>query len=121
MAIFGGGLVVVNKKKRSKKTGQAVGHFENTLHESIAEGLRNVLGDDGMHATLFNLQLIEYARNPGEFHKSLEIIYGKGAIILEKMIIKEMCRAFGIPYRETEPFGFANYCESAKNLLTRTV
>jgi predicted transcriptional regulator len=105
-------------KKGTKRREELLKWFEDTLHDSILEGMQNVLGESCMRAALFHLQLVQYARNPREFHHSLETIFGQGAITIEKMIVKEMCRKLDLPYQEMEPFDFAKYCEITKYILT---
>lgn len=94
--------------------------FPNVLHECVLEGMKNILGENGMQVALFNLQLIQYAKNPSEFHQNLYSIFKDGAVVLEKTIVKELFRRLSIHYREGESFDFERHLNLAREvLLTR--
>src|SRR5437016_8635754 len=74
--------------------------FANMFHVSVEEGLGNTLGVSVMQ-TLKNLlsYCFEiYAKKPVELHRELSRVFGFGAITLERMISKELCRRLGLDY-----------------------
>jgi len=87
--------------------------FSNTLHESILDVLKNVLGEPSVKAILFHLEPVQL-ENPKEFHIKLSSIFGEGAEILEKIIIKELFQRLNLPYEERSGFDFENNVEQAK-------
>jgi len=92
--------------------------FAELLHECIFGVLKNVTGESGMKAILFHIELSHYIEDAGEFHKNLYEMFGDGAIILEKMIAKELFRKLGLPYSERSDFDFKKCVNEAKWLFT---
>lgn len=93
----------------------------DTLKESILEGMRDVLGEGGMRAALFHLQLVQYASDPRTFHGNLHVVFKDGAIILEKIIVKELYRRLGLPFRAGTDFDFEEHVNLAKNILSSRI
>lgn len=98
--------------------------FEKALGEAVDEGLL-ILGESGREATYFRLQK-SYALkkedipdNPETFVDYLEKIFGLGAKVIEKAIIKSLYRKLGLEYREKKVFDFMEYLNEAKMRLGR--
>jgi len=88
--------------------------FVETLHESMLEGLRKVIGDSGIRALFFNIELSQYLDEPGKFHRNLYAVFNEGAIVLEKVIVKELFRRLNMPYKVRGDFDFARCISEAK-------
>ena len=71
-------------------------------------GMRNAVGEDGAQSLMYNLGLYTYTRRAHEFHSDLCGLFGsvEQAIMLEKIIIKELCKEYGISYVERVDFQF---------------
>ena len=88
--------------------------FSQALHESILDGLKNVLGESGMNVILLNIELDKCTNNPEALHMSLQDVFKDGACVLEKVIVKELFRKLGIPYGENIDLDFVGYVNHAK-------
>ena len=78
------------------------------------------MGESGRQAVLLNVELTHHTSNPEVFHRNLHGIFNDGALILEKVIIKELFRKLGVPYEEKSDFDFVGHVNHAKKLfLTR--
>lgn len=91
--------------------------FANLLSESIREGLKNVLGESGMQATLFYLGLSEHFGNLELFHNRLHSMFKDGAVILEKIIVKELFRRLNLSNYGIAEFNFESYVSFAKEFF----
>lgn len=75
--------------------------YQKILLEAIDEGL-TILGDSGKHMVFFYLERNysirkhDIPKNPEAFIDGLEKIFGSGASVLEKMILKCMCSKLGL-------------------------
>lgn len=69
-----------------------------------------------MQAILFHLQLSQFSEKPSEFHNGLSSIFKEGAIVLEKMIMKELFRKLNLSYYEMKEFNFQEYITFAKRI-----
>ncbi|MBI2183610.1 MAG: hypothetical protein HYU39_01475 [Thaumarchaeota archaeon] len=85
--------------------------------ESIIEGLRNTLGESCMQAVLHRLNLAKHADKPSDFHASLYSIFNQGAIVLEKMIVKELYRRLNMVYEERDDFNLEESVNVAKRIV----
>src|SRR5438552_9687365 len=85
-----------NSKLAQEKT------FSSMLQLSIGEGVRAALGE-AILGVLNGQGLFNEATTPKEFHRKLQTVFGNGATILEKVIIKDLFRKLNIPYNSQEP------------------
>ena len=92
--------------------------FETILLEAIDEGLR-VLGEGGKHMVFFYLERNysirkqDIPRNLEAFAFGLEKIFGAGAPVLEKMILKCIYSKLGLKYKEKEGQQFIDCIKKA--------
>jgi hypothetical protein len=91
--------------------------FQQVLRECIEGGLRGVVGEMGMKALLFRIECGQFIDNPEEFHRDLCLIFGEAAVILEKVVIRELFSRLGIEYEERGDFDFSAYVKHAKELF----
>jgi hypothetical protein len=98
--------------------------FEKILLESIDEGLK-VLGESGKHMVFFYLERncsirkCDIPKNPEAFVRGLEKIFGAGAPVLEKMILRCMYSKLGLKYEEGKEQRFIDCIKEATAAITQ--
>lgn len=75
------------------------------------------MGESGMKAILFHIELGHYIEDAGEFHRNLYEMFGDGAITLERLIAKELFRRLGLPYSERSDFDFKRCVNEGRELF----
>jgi hypothetical protein len=93
--------------------------FHLLLHDCIVEGIESILGEKVMRGVLLYLGLGQYTTDPRGFHSKLSDIFGNGAVMVEKLIIKELFRRVNIPFYENGNFEFERYVNRAKEAFAR--
>ncbi|OLD79022.1 hypothetical protein E6H18_02615 [Candidatus Bathyarchaeota archaeon] len=96
-----------NSKLAQEKT------FSSMLQLSIGDGVKAALGQ-AILGVLNGQGLFNEATAPKEFHRKLQTVFGNGAIVLEKVIVKDLFRKLNIPYNSQEPFDYGEALERAK-------
>jgi hypothetical protein len=91
--------------------------FSEVFHECIVDILWNILGERGMKAVLFRIELGDYLEDPTRLHRDLCTIFGIGAEHLEKLIVKELFRRLNLPFEEGKSFDFGKSVEQARELF----
>lgn len=96
--------------------------FNEALIEAVDEGLL-ILGESGREVVYFHLQHSyglkkeNVPENPEIFMDCLRKIFGLGAQVVEKSIIKILCRKLGIEYVENKNYPFTRYLNYAKGVV----
>jgi len=99
-------------------------NFEKNLLEAVDYGLLS-LGENPRKAIYFHLQRnfqLQRESIPKEtngFSRALNNIFGPGAEIIEKFILKELYQRLELNFEEKEGFTFADYVKEAKKLAGR--
>ncbi len=96
-----------NSKLAQEKT------FSSMLQLSIGEGVKAALGQ-AILGVLNGQGLFNEATDPKEFHRKLQTVFGNGATVLEKVIVKDLFRKLNIPYNSQEHFDYGEALERAK-------
>jgi hypothetical protein len=96
-----------NSKIAQEKT------FSSMLQLSIGEGVKAALGQ-AILGVLNGQGLFNEATAPKEFHRKLQTVFGNGAIVLEKVIVKDLFRKLNIPYDFQDRFDYGEALERAK-------
>jgi hypothetical protein len=96
-----------NSKLAQEKT------FSSMLQLSIGEGVRAALGQ-AILGVLNGQGLSNEATDPKEFHRKLQSVFGNGAGVLEKVIVKDLFRKLNIPYNSQERFDYGEALERAR-------
>jgi len=93
--------------------------FEKALVEAVDEGLL-MLGESGREVIYFRLKH-SYALSKEDipFHPEIFVecllkIFGSGARVIEKAVIKSLYRKLGLKFVEKENFDFFEYFREAK-------
>lgn len=89
-------------------------NLSDVISDCIQTGIRNVLGEPVLQAVRTRVSLDNCARKPVEFHDQLVPVFGRwGAVILEKVIVRELFQRLNIPFAERGSFEFERYVEQA--------
>jgi len=93
--------------------------FDKLFIEAVDEGL-DVLGESGRQMIFFHLEKScsikrhEIPKKPEAFAAGLEKIFGAGASVLEKLIVKSLYSKLGLKYEDKEKCPFADYVNDVK-------
>ncbi|MGQ9545323.1 MAG: hypothetical protein ACUVQX_06005 [Candidatus Bathycorpusculaceae bacterium] len=91
--------------------------FSEVFHETIVDVLEDILGERGMKAILFHVELGDYLEDPAKLHRDLCTMFGVGAKHIEKVMVKELFRRLNLPFEEKENFDFGKTVEQARELF----
>ena len=94
--------------------------FSQVFHECILDGLRNVIGESGTKAVLFEIELDRHIEDPRGLHVDLYAIFKEGAFTLEKVIVTELFQRLNLAYDEKSSFDFAGCVSHARELFMKT-
>ncbi len=100
---------MVRKRKKRMLGVKPVPEREEIIGEigrGVSEALKKSLGEGGMRAVLFHLRSTRSLSSPKAFHQGLYAIFGEGALILEKTIVREILRRQNVAYEEKGKFEF---------------
>ncbi len=87
--------------------------FSSLLRDSIGDGIRGTLGQ-AILGVLVDQGLFDRASDPKEFQLKLQSVFGNGATVIEKVIIKDLFRRLNIPYASQELFDYGEALERAR-------
>ncbi|MCP8307561.1 MAG: hypothetical protein H3Z53_04340 [archaeon] len=96
--------------------------IDEILLVSIQEILKNILGENAEQAVLWHLSRfygIEKSEIPnkiGAFNTALRDMFGSGALVFERVIIRSLYSKKGCRYEERESWSFTDYIEYVKRL-----
>jgi hypothetical protein len=83
----------------------------NTVREAVGSALgRNVL------EILTSKGLLDAASNSKEFDRKLQLLFGNGAAVLERLVVKDLDRKLGIRYDSEASFDYTKSLETAKEV-----
>ncbi len=90
--------------------------FTSVLIDSACEAVADALGKDVL-GILASRGVLDNSDNPTEFQKQLSSIFGNGANVLERIIVKALYQRLRIPYDSTFDFDYAKALDVAKDVL----
>jgi len=88
--------------------------FEKLFMEAVDDGLKS-LGESVRQMIFFHLEKSysikrhDIPKKPEAFAEGLEKIFGKGALVLEKIIVKTLYSKLGLGYEDKKDFVFMDY------------
>ncbi len=83
----------------------------NTIREAVGDALgRNVL------EILTSKGLLDAASNSKEFDRKLQSLFGNGATVLERIVVKDLDRKLGIRYNSEAGFDYEKSLETAREV-----
>ena len=85
------------------------------LIDSVCDAVSNALGRYVLDV-LASKGLLDHSSNAKEFDRSLQSIFGNGASVLERIIVKDLYRKLGIPYDSEAGFDYEKSLEAAKKV-----
>lgn len=91
--------------------------FATVLRDCCYDGIKFTLDESCMKAILFHLGSVK-VENSREFHVKLSSVFGEGAEVLEKIIVKELFRRLNVSYEEGRDFDFERYVNHAREFST---
>jgi len=89
--------------------------FSELVVDSICESVKDAMGP-GVLQVLVEGGLLDNSENPAEFDKQLRKMFGNAARVLERLIVKELFRKLGIPYRSEPTFDYSESVDTARKV-----
>jgi len=93
---------------------ERVRNLDKLLEEAIDEGL-NILGKSGKQMLFFHLEKSyrlnkhEILQKPEVFEVAINQIFGAGASVIEKVIVKSVYSKIGLKFEEKKQYKFSDY------------
>jgi hypothetical protein len=87
--------------------------FSTLVANAARESVKDTLGPDVV-SILESNGLFENLTSPFEFDKHLSLIFGNGAKVLERMVVKELYREIGMSYNSGEVFSYSDCIDAAR-------
>jgi hypothetical protein len=78
--------------------------FLKAVHDSLCDGIQNLLGKGTLDFLVENYHLDKLTNAPQELHDQLSHIFGTGAVVLERIIVKELYSTCDLSFEDTQPF-----------------
>jgi len=91
------------------------GAFSSLLTGIVCDALANALGRYVLDI-LASKGLLDDSDNPKEFDKELQSLFGNGASVLERIVVKDLYRKLSIPYNSDARFDYEKSLETAKEV-----
>ena len=92
--------------------------FSSMLQLSVNEGVKAALGQ-AILGILTDQGLFNNLTDPKEFHRKLQTVFGGGATVIEKIIIKDLFRKLSVPYTSQDYFNYGDDLERARQACSR--
>jgi hypothetical protein len=89
--------------------------FSAVLVNTVREAVGNALGHDVLEI-LTSKGLLDEAGNSREFDRKLHSLFGNGAAVLERIIVKDLNRRLGIRYDSEARFDYEKSLQTAKQV-----
>jgi len=93
---------------------EKVRSLDKLLEEALDEGL-NILGRSGKQMLFFHLEKSyrltkhEILQKPEVFEAAINQIFGAGASVIEKVIVKSVYSKIGLKFEEKKQYKFSDY------------
>jgi hypothetical protein len=111
-----GDLVSAPRTLNSAQEFAAEKAFSSVLVSTVREAVGNALGRNVLEI-LTSKGLLDAASNSKEFDRKLQSLFGSGAAVLERLVVKDLDRKLGIRYASEENFDYAKSLETAKAVI----
>ncbi|HEV2119527.1 MAG TPA: hypothetical protein VGS11_05420 [Candidatus Bathyarchaeia archaeon] len=90
--------------------------FSSVLVSTVREAVGNALGRNVLEV-LTSKGLLDAASNSKEFDRKLQSLFGNGAAVLERLVVKDLDRKLGIRYYSEASFDYERSLETAKAVV----
>ena len=87
--------------------------FSSMLQHSVNEGVKAALGQ-AILGILTDQGLFDKVTDPKEFHRKLQTVFGSGATVIEKIIIKDLFRKLSLAYTSHDYLHYGDDLERAR-------
>jgi hypothetical protein len=89
--------------------------FSSVLVSTVRDAVGNALGRNVLEI-LTSKGLLDAASNSKEFDRKLQLLFGNGAAVLERLVVKDLDRKLGIRYDSEASFDYTKSLETAKEV-----
>jgi hypothetical protein len=89
--------------------------FSSVLVSTVREAVGNALGRNVLEI-LTSKGLLDDANNSKEFDRKLQLFFGNGAAVLERIVVKDLDRKLGIRYDSQASFDYEKSLETAREV-----
>ena len=89
--------------------------FSSVLVSTVREVVGDALGRNVLEI-LTSKGLLDASNNAKEFDLKLQSLFGNGAAVLERIVVKDLSRKLGIPYDSEARFDYERSLETAKEV-----
>ena len=89
--------------------------FSSLLTGIVCDALSNALGRYVLDI-LASKGLLDDSDNPKEFDRELQSLFGNGASVLERIVVKDLYRKLSIPYDSDARFDYEKSLATAKEV-----
>jgi hypothetical protein len=89
--------------------------FSSVLVSTVREAVGNALGRNVLEI-LASKGLLDDASNSREFDRKLQLFFGNGAVVLERIVVKDLDRKLGIRYDSEASFDYSKSLETAREV-----
>jgi hypothetical protein len=89
--------------------------FSSLVVNTVREAVANTLGRNVMEILTLN-GLLDDANNSKEFDRKLHSLFGNGAVVLERIVVKDLDRRLGIRYDSEADFDYEKSLETARDV-----
>ena len=89
--------------------------FSSVLVSTVREVVGDALGRNVLEI-LTSKGLLDASNNAKEFDLKLQSLFGNGATVLERIVVKDLNRKLGIPYDSEARFDYEKSLETAKEV-----
>lgn len=93
-------------QQQQQEQSQKQDSFDEVLAESVRASLRGFLGDSAFEVLMQNYHLDDLTGTPGQLHNELTQIFGKGALVLERVMVRELFSNCGVRFEDSDRFNF---------------
>jgi len=87
--------------------------FSTMVVNATRQGVKDTLGPDVV-GILESKGFLDNADDPVEFDRQLTTVFGNGAKVLERLVVKELYHELGIAFNSSTPFSYSDSLEVAK-------
>jgi len=89
--------------------------FSSVLVSTVREAVGNALGRNVLEI-LTSKGLLDDASNSREFDRKLQLLFGNGAAVLERIVVKDLDRKLGIRFDSEAGFDYSKSLETAREV-----
>lgn len=89
--------------------------FSSVLVTTVREAVGNALGRNVLEI-LTSKGLLDAASNSKEFDRKLQLLFGNGAAVLERIVVKDLNRKLGIRYDSEAGFDYEKSLAIARDV-----